>query len=215
MLPADSLPARIRAKINVPEDPDACWPWTACTSSAGYGRVGWNRVTRESHRVVYSLLVGPIPEGADLDHICHDPQVCTGKNRECPHRRCQNPAHMEPKTRGANVLRGSSPPSLNALKDRCDNGHLYTPETTVIDGGTRRCLICRRVTDKRRRRRYQPARNGRFRSQALAPEIRDREILRLRAEGLTYMAIAETLGISSGFTGARYRYLISVRDEAA
>lgn len=158
MLSVDSLPARVRAKILIPDDPSDCWPWTAYVSKAGYGRIGWdNGITRESHRVVYTLLVEPVPDGMVLDHTCHDPLVCTKTGRECPHRRCQNPDHMVPVTRGANALRGSGPPAVNAQKDRCDNGHLYTPETTVIDGGTRRCLLCRRAFDRKRRPRRKAA----------------------------------------------------------
>jgi hypothetical protein len=45
------------------------------------------------HRDVYEQLVGPIPEGLVLDHLC--------RNRSC----C-NPAHLEPVTTAENVRRG-------------------------------------------------------------------------------------------------------------
>lgn len=220
------LPARILAKIRIPEDPDACWPWLAATSPAGYGRTYWNGNTREAHRVVYSILVGEVPEGMVLDHACHDPFICRKTDRECPHRRCQNPAHLTVVTRGANALRSFSPPALNAYSDRCDKGHLYEPGTYTETEGHRRCLICRRETDKRRRprgiQRPDRPRSGikEFRPWGDTPErrARDAEIVRLRSGGMTFDAIATELGISRSFASAQYnrvRGLASVAEEKA
>jgi hypothetical protein len=61
----------------VPEPNTGCWLWLGAEHPQGYGR--WNR--EYAHRVVYELLVGPIPPGADLCHKCDTPQ-------------CVNPAHL-------------------------------------------------------------------------------------------------------------------------
>jgi hypothetical protein len=100
-----------------------------------------------------------------LDHTCHIPEVCKAVGRECPHRRCQNPGHMAPVTRGANALRGSGPPALNAQSGQCGNGHPYEPGSFRIEDGGRRCLICRRDTDKRRRPRGVPRKDRKATSQ--------------------------------------------------
>jgi hypothetical protein len=88
--------------------PDECWPWTGYVAPHGYGLYGGQVAGRSRlvHRIAYQFLVGPIPDGLVLDHLCHtrDPQ-CADTNR-CPHRRCVNPAHADPCTRGENVARG-------------------------------------------------------------------------------------------------------------
>jgi hypothetical protein len=51
-----------------------------------------NEGTDKVHRVVYRLLVGTIPEGLTLDHLCFVPCCC-------------NPDHLEPVTRAENTRR--------------------------------------------------------------------------------------------------------------
>jgi hypothetical protein len=45
------------------------------------------------HRFAYELLVGPIPAGLVLDHLCRN-------------RLCVNPNHLEPVTNSENPRRG-------------------------------------------------------------------------------------------------------------
>jgi hypothetical protein len=75
-------------------DPGECWPWRGATNQRGYGNfMLTDGATAKSHRVTYELLVGPIPEGLELDHTCRN----TG---------CVNPAHLEPVTHAENIRRG-------------------------------------------------------------------------------------------------------------
>lgn len=50
---------------------DSCWLWTGNISNYGYGRFGVEHDLWLAHRYAWTKLVGPIPEGKDIDHICH------------------------------------------------------------------------------------------------------------------------------------------------
>jgi hypothetical protein len=81
----------------VPEwDPDLgpCWLWTASTNVGGYGQFSLDNRPMTSHRFSYSSIVGEIPEGYFLDHLCRV-------------RLCCNPTHLEPVTPQENTLRGA------------------------------------------------------------------------------------------------------------
>ena len=85
------------------------------------------------HRFVYERLVGKIPEGLQIDHLCRV-------------RHCANPAHMEAVTQRENILRGMSPAAENARKTHCPQGHPYEGENlfTYNQGRFRRCRACDR-----------------------------------------------------------------------
>jgi hypothetical protein len=68
-----------------------CWLWTGYTTDKGYGLISVEGRTVMAHRFAYELLVGPIPDGYDLDH-----------RRTCP-KRCVRPTHLRPATRSQNV----------------------------------------------------------------------------------------------------------------
>lgn len=73
---------------------DGCWPWIG-GKPHGYGvlRVPGGEV-RRAHVVLYELLVGPVPDGLELDHLCRN-------------RGCVSPTHMEPVTPAENGRRGA------------------------------------------------------------------------------------------------------------
>lgn len=68
-----------------------CWLWTGATSN-GYGHICLDYKRHLVHRVVYEMLVGPIPAGLTLDHLCRV-------------RLCCNPDHLEPVTLAENMAR--------------------------------------------------------------------------------------------------------------
>jgi hypothetical protein len=78
---------------HVQRDSLGCWLWTASTDPKGYAQFDFRTRNTRGHRFVYEALVGRIPEGLDLDHLCRV-------------RRCVNPAHLEPVTRAENLRRG-------------------------------------------------------------------------------------------------------------
>ncbi|MFB7736235.1 HNH endonuclease [Streptomyces sp. NPDC056112] len=160
VLPAERFWAKTRIAVDCPchlcvatEDASAkCIVWTASYTGSGYGGF-WNgtRLVR-AHRFAYELLVGPIPEGLALDHLCRV-------------RRCVAPAHLEPVTPRENVLRGLLfSPRKGARKGtgkgtrrgpqsaatHCPLGHELTPENTYVGPvtsdrpyGRRRCRTCK------------------------------------------------------------------------
>lgn len=204
------LPERIATKIHV-NDATGCWEWTAALGSAGYGKVHWEGKVREAHRVVYELLIGPIAPGLVIDHLCHTDACEAARIRSgCIHRRCQRPEHLFAVTQGANVLRGIAPHAENARKTHCDNGHEYTAKTTTLSEGHRRCLLCRREADHRRRPAGVPLprRAGvrPFYPNVNAPEAvaLDARVVGLRRGGMTFAAIALELGISTSSAHKRY-----------
>ncbi len=134
--------------------PYECWPWLGSISAAGYGPFRTNGY-HLAHRFAYGLLVGPIPEGYQVDHDCHNKAaavgLCTGGS-SCLHRRCCNPAHLEAVTGRTNTLRSLAPSALNAVKTHCPNGHPYDDVNTYRDRKGRRCRACARALDLTRRR---------------------------------------------------------------
>ena len=133
----DAVAARFWAKVDR-RGPDECWPWLAGSLDGGYGVfhvVSLGSV--KAHRMSYELLIGPIPEGLQLDHLRRN-------------RGCVNPAHLDPVPNDINFRRGQSVSALNATKTHCIRGHEFTAENTMwrpTRRGTteRRCRACHRA----------------------------------------------------------------------
>lgn len=86
-----------------------CWKWKGSLTAAGYGLFTSNYQNQYAHRWAYELFVGPVPDGLDIDHECHNRAfnlgLCSGGSK-CPHRACCNPAHLAPATRKKNLNHG-------------------------------------------------------------------------------------------------------------
>lgn len=145
--------------------PNSCLIWAGGTDRDNYGRARINNREHRVHRVVYKLLVGPVTEGVLVDHACHNGDVTCPGGRECLHRRCINPHHLEAVTNRENLYRSSLVlPVLNARKTHCLNGHLFDEANTYLDPrGSRTCRECRRA-----RSRVSEARRRAFAKQAVA-----------------------------------------------
>lgn len=144
--PEDRFWSRVDKNGPVPEglpEMGPCWLWTGALRE-GYANFNLNNKSVDAHRIAYLWLVGAIPEGKQLDHLCHTVSIDTCKGGEtCHHRRCVNPAHLDPVTGVTNAMRGLSPHALNARKTHCPKGHPYDEENTYINSeGQRICRIC-------------------------------------------------------------------------
>ena len=149
----ESLPERLRAKVKVEND---CW---LCGSNLRrYGQYSDQGRRYLAHRFVYELLVGPIPKGMQIDHLCRN-------------RPCINPSHLEPVPPGENIRRGLSGyfgekhkgegarPWL--VKSHCPKGH-----AKELQSGRLYCRVCYNVGQRQRydavqrQRRYQTEKYG-------------------------------------------------------
>lgn len=118
----------------VPEPNTGCWLWIGHVDERlGYGRMVIDGKRRVAHRIAYEALVGPIPDGLQLDHLCRV-------------RCCVNPSHLQPVTQQENIRRGQGIPAMNAAKTHCPKGHAYSSENTYWQPGRlgRRCVLCQK-----------------------------------------------------------------------
>lgn len=144
---------------------DECWPWTGQPNTSGYGQFRLDDRLYVVHRIAYELLVGPIPKGLRLDHTCHNRDSACRAAAACPHRRCCNPAHLEPVTHVVNCRRGRSGQQFRELT-HCAKGHPFEGANLRIVVSTRRgtsyrqCVICRRETNRRSAERKRVARSA-------------------------------------------------------
>lgn len=117
----------------------------------GYGRIQWGGMSIGAHRVAYELTFGVVPEGLEIDHVCHSLDASCVGGKECLHRRCVNPNHLEAVTPYVNWQRGKSPHSMEARKTHCAQGHEFTEENTAVYPGRpnqRVCLECKRAAGR-------------------------------------------------------------------
>jgi hypothetical protein len=140
---------RRRLMMQVEVTADGCWLWKGALNRDGYGKTSVRREGRThalgAHLLSFEVFVGPVPDGLQLDHLCHTHASGCAGGRTCLHRRCINPKHLEPVTGRENVLRSSAFPALNAGKIACPKGHPYDAENTRIYRGRRHCRACDRL----------------------------------------------------------------------
>ena len=85
---------------------DGCWGWSGYIGPQGYGVLhiaGYGPMP--AHRLSYEFRVGPIPDGYDIDYMCHR-RVCT------------NPDHLQAVTHQKNGenLRGAPRSSTTGIR---------------------------------------------------------------------------------------------------
>ncbi len=128
------LPERFWDKVVLGED--GCWLWQGSHTMNGYGTFWFRNRQNLAHRIAYSVLVGDIPNGLQIDHLCRV-------------HNCVNPRHLEPVTLQENRARGNAH-LVNGGKTHCPQGHPYDGDnlyltTTKRGGPSRQCRACAKV----------------------------------------------------------------------
>lgn len=84
----------------------ACLIWTGAKNSMGYGQLGVQGKTMYAHRYSWMKANGPIPNGAEIDHVCHTPLCC-------------NPRHLRIATREENTshIKGAQKNSRSGFRN--------------------------------------------------------------------------------------------------
>ena len=103
-----------------------CWLWQGYITPEGYGMSWLDGDSRGAHRIAYTDLVGEIPNGMHLDHLCRI-------------RNCVNPDHLEIVTPRENSLRATR---IQVGRSHCTHGHEWTEANTLPCGESKRCRQC-------------------------------------------------------------------------
>lgn len=93
-IPTDMLPPNASKRVAAHPD-TGCWLWSGEVNRNGYGRVWVSGKRVMAHRAIYEAIIGGIPAGMVLDHLCRN-------------RLCCNPLHLEPVTVRENTHRGEA-----------------------------------------------------------------------------------------------------------
>jgi hypothetical protein len=137
---------RIKAKCTVTES--GCWECAGFqyklrnvkSHDKGYVRVGYRGMSQGVHRLMYSLLVGPIPDELQVLHRCDNPPCC-------------NPDHLFLGDQNANMRDMADKKRDKAGITHCIRGHELAGDNIYVSptktGFRRHCKACDRINQRR------------------------------------------------------------------
>lgn len=139
---AEVLRGRIKDRVVIEDrgHTTPCWISTRAAAGSGgsYTKIGVRASTGRyqswyTHRLSYTLFVGPIPVGKIVDHRCDQPKCC-------------NPGHLAAVTQRENLLRSDGVSAKQLAQDSCLRGHRFDEANTYVDRrGRRHCRPCKRI----------------------------------------------------------------------
>ena len=104
-MPPKPKPLMERVMNKIVIDERGCWMWQGSTNGAGYPQVkgeGPAEIANRrklGHRLVYEAVIGPIPHGYVVDHLCYTDDGMSN-------RLCLNPDHLDLTFQDENSRRG-------------------------------------------------------------------------------------------------------------
>jgi len=122
--------------------PNGCLEWQGCRDDDGYGAIGdgAGKVVG-THRLSWSLVNGPIPEGQLIRHyVCDNPPCC-----DVTHLRAGTNANNTADKMASGHWRGNpNAGAHNRAKTHCPAKHPYDETNTYVNG-QRHCRACNRL----------------------------------------------------------------------
>ncbi len=118
-----------------------CWEYQGYIKTIGYGEIFQDGLKLAAHRYFYEALIGKIPKGLVIDHLCQN-------------RKCVNPKHLEPVTSVENIKRGWAIRRPDMTK--CKHGHPLSGKNLYLIVGKqytwRACKRCKYIANKKWRK---------------------------------------------------------------
>lgn len=109
-----------------------CWIWQLAKDTHGYGAVWQTNRTAQAHCVAYQEKVGPVPNGAELDHLCRV-------------RCCVNPDHLDPVSHAENCQRGKrtklSAPQVAEIRASSDTQRVIARRYGISQSQVARIIV--------------------------------------------------------------------------
>jgi hypothetical protein len=118
---------------------NGCWEKQGFRHVDGYGCMYYRGKQFRAHKLMYTLVHGPVPKGMVVMHTCDNPPCC-------------NPDHLKLGTYRDNnrdMFKKKRHVYSEAKYTHCKQGHEFSPENTwICRKGFRHCRICQRVSQR-------------------------------------------------------------------